>query len=132
MKAGATQCEERALASDELMQSGVGGNSFSPLTPFPCRRRSWCNSVIFDKISSSNLVQWLQSPSGRGGAQRRPLIYLFATGFLVGKKKESRKILNFTNTFLRKTPLAIFSPPMAETLPKHESEFLLLNFLLAV
>jgi len=54
------------------------------------------------------LVQWLKSPSWRGGAQRRPLIYLFATGFLVGKKKESRKIFNFANTFLRKTSLAIF------------------------
>jgi len=38
-------------------------------------------------------------PEWRGGAQRRPLIYLFATGFLVGKKKESRKILILPTPF---------------------------------
>src|SRR3990167_10223864 len=86
------QCESREAGR---ARSGGGSNSFSPLTPFPCRRRSFQSSVIFGKISSSDLVQWLQSPSWRGGAQRRPLIYLFATGFLVGKKKESRKILYF-------------------------------------
>ena len=105
------------------MQCGGGGNSFSPLTPFPCRRRSWRRLVIFAKICSSRLVQWLQSPSWRGGAQRRPLIYLFATRFLVGKKQKSRRIFLLANTFLRKTPLAIFCPALRDTLPKRIKEF---------
>lgn len=50
----------RANASaTELMQCGGGGNSFSPLTPFPCRRRSWHESVIFAKICSSSFVDLL-------------------------------------------------------------------------
>src|SRR3989344_3751679 len=123
-------CPERSRRKAGRARSGGGGNSFSPLTPFPCRRRftrqnfsaggSWCNSVIFGKICSSYLVQWLQSPSGRGGAQRRPLIYLFATGFLVGKKKESRKILNLTNTFLRINSTGDIFPATGGALPKRE------------
>jgi len=67
------------------------------------------------------------------GRRAAPPIDLSLCHALFGRKEnKSRKIYIFANTFLRKTPLAIFSPPMAETLPKHESEFLLLNFLLAV
>jgi len=60
-------------------RSGGGGNSFSPLTPFPCRRRftrrnfsaggSWCKSVIFGKICSSDLVQWLHRFALRAGSR---------------------------------------------------------------
>jgi len=37
----------------------------------------------------------LQSPSWRGGAQRRPWRKLNTPRFLVGKKRKSRKIFNF-------------------------------------
>jgi len=114
------QCESREAGR---ARSGGGGNSFSPLTPFPCRRRSWCGSVIFGKICSSDLVQWLQSPSWRGGAQRRPLIYLIATGFLVGKKRKSRKIFNFCQHLFKKNSTGDIFPAKGGALPKRERIF---------
>jgi len=117
------------------MQCGGGGNSFSPLTPFPCRRRfsrrnfseggsCFQISVIFAKICSSRLVQWLQSPSWRGGAQRRPLIYLNPTRFLVGKKQKSRRIFLFANIFLIfLIHWQYFFPATGGALPKHIRNF---------
>src|SRR3989344_2204350 len=93
------QCESREAGR---ARSGGGGNSFSPLTPFPCRRRSFQSSVIFGKISSSDLVQWLQSPSWRGGPGRGPLTYFFGPGLLVGKKKKAERFLIFQTPFKEK------------------------------
>jgi len=73
-----------------------------------------------------------QIPELAGRRAAPPIDLSLCHGLFGRKEKRKPKDFNFANTFLRKTPLAIFSPPMAETLPKHESEFLLLNFLLAV
>ena len=58
MKAGADAM--RVPRSGTSNSGGNDGNSFSPLTPFSCRRRSFQSSVIFGKISSSDFVDWLQ------------------------------------------------------------------------
>jgi len=62
-------------------------------------------------------------PELAGRRAAPPIDLSLCHGLFGRKEKRKPKDFNFANTFLRKTPLAIFCPALRDTLPKREGIF---------